>query len=73
MKRVKNLIKLTSRKSERLNQNELNHSIAGNEPPKCQCMCYYATCGGSSDADNRIENGKWGFVSMLPKNQKHWG
>lgn len=72
MKRVSNLIKLTHRNSERLNENELSHAISGEE--ECWCSCFYSACGGSSRTDNKNENNKGGLVSPYPGNDNpNWG
>jgi hypothetical protein len=70
MKRVKNLIKLSNLKVERLNDKELGHVIGA----LCHCGCFYAACGGSSSSSNYSANNKKGFVSPLPDlDDPNWG
>ncbi len=70
MKRVKNLIKLTNLNSERLNEKELCHAMGSGFG---YCGCYWANCGGSSDAANSAANKKGGLDSPLPPEGAHYG
>ena len=63
MNRVKNLIKLTNLNSKSLNEKEQNLVIAGGD---CYCGCYYADCGGSSEALNRQANDQGDLMSTTP-------
>jgi natural product precursor len=68
MKRVKNLIKLTTLNSGSLNEKELNHVLGGG----CYCGCFYENCGGSSTGNNDSANTSGGKSSVL-RNPAQWG
>jgi hypothetical protein len=70
MKRVKNLIKLSNLKAERLNDKELGHVIGA----MCCCGCFYADCGGSSSSANYTANTRGDLISKLPDlDDPNWG
>lgn len=70
MKRVKNLIKLSNLKVERLKEKELGHVIGA----LCHCGCFYAACGGSSSSANDSANTSKSLASPLPDlDNPNWG
>ncbi len=60
MKRIKNLIKLTTLNSKSLNEKELSRVTGGG----CFCGCFYEDNGGSTTANNDTANTRSNLYSI---------
>ncbi len=68
MRKIKNLIKLTSLNAEGLNGREQNVVSGGS----FSCGCWYSQCGGSSEGGNLNANGQANLHSLKPEGQAEW-
>lgn len=62
-----NRIKLNALSESCLQDKEMNAIVGGHDT--CRCSCAYANQGGSTQSNNMVANGQYGYYSTTGCNQ----